>query len=83
MSFCASLDVMHFIYCLHEGSDAAHISTILISHYFFTSVVHGIEFSYFISEAYSFKEELYFLPWSGQLEIVLCDAHLSKGRWEQ
>ena len=71
---------MHFIYCLHESSDTYQVSLLgkILS-----SVVHGIELSNLVGEAYPFEEHLHIVSWSWKHEVILSDSHLCECGWEQ
>lgn len=81
---------MKFSDSLHEGADTngvgsgrCWIACVRVGHQFLCPVVHGIELSNLVAETDAVEEDFDLFAGSGQLEIVLTDAQLGEGRWEQ
>lgn len=72
---------MELLHGHHEGSYRATV--ILAPAEFFGPVVHRIEFSNFVGVTDAFEKTFNGFPRAWLLEVILRDAELCEGRWEE
>lgn len=81
---------MKLLHSLHECADAdgvrarrGRVSAARVAHELLSTIIHGVELSNLVAEADALEEHLNFISGAWQLEIVLANAKLGKGRREQ